>query len=191
MTVYELTGLFLISTVAAEPLVTKVTAKTLVGIAMILLMIILTSRLSLINRITPWFEHTPTILITKGKIDYRALKGSFLSLNQFQGLLRQKGYDKISDIEYAILEPQGELSVFSKPQERPLRVGDLGINTREDGLTLPLVMDGKIIRSNLRHLNLNTRWLMEELRKQGVTNYKEQILLAEINASNQLSVFWK
>ncbi|RNC28585.1 MAG: hypothetical protein AWM53_01419 [Candidatus Dichloromethanomonas elyunquensis] len=191
MTVYELTGLFLISTVAAEPLVTKVTAKALVGIALILGMIILTSRLSLINRITPWFEHTPTIIINKGKIDYKALKGSFLSLNQLQGLLRQKGYDKISDIEYAILEPQGELSVFVKTQKRPVQVADLAIDAKEEGLTFPLIMDGQIIRGNLRHLNLSTEWLIQELAKQGITNYKNQVFLAEIDASSRLSVFHK
>jgi len=188
MTAYEMAGVIVLTTVAAEPLVTKVTTKALFGTGFLIFLISLTSRLTLIEKLTPILEHKPTILVKDGQLDMNALKKIDLSLNQMKGLLRQKGYDKVCDVEYAILEPQGNLSVIAKSQKRPLQPSDLNISTQYEGLTVPLIMDGVIIDRNLEHVKLTETWLIGELRKQGITDYKNQINLAELDTSGNLSI---
>lgn len=117
MTSYEMAGVILLATLSAEPLVTKVTTKALFGTGFLIFLIILTSRLTLTEKLTPILEHKLTVLVEDGQLDMGALKGIDLSLNQMKGLLRQKGYNKVADLEYAILEPQGQLSVISKSQK--------------------------------------------------------------------------
>ncbi len=150
MTSYELAGIILLTTVGAEPLVTKVTTKVIFGMAVLVILMFLTARLALWQKLTPILEHTPSIVIKNGEIDQGMLKKVNYSLNQLKGLLREKGYDKISDVEYAIIEPQGKLSVIPKSQKRPLQPADLSIPTQYEGLTVPLILNGEIIEDNLQ-----------------------------------------
>lgn len=188
MTSYEMAGIILLSTVAAEPLVTKVTTKALWGTGLLVFLIFLTSRLSLIQRLTPILEHTPTVVIKNGQLDMNALKHNTLSINQLMGLLRQKGYDKVTDVEYAIFEPQGNLSAFPKSQNRPLQPSDLNIATKYEGLTIPLIIDGSIMDKNLAHVNLDETWLLYELSKKGINDYKNQVSLAQLDTQGNLLV---
>jgi uncharacterized membrane protein YcaP (DUF421 family) len=191
MTAYEIAGLFILSNVAAEPLVTKVLSKSILGTGLLAFLILVFSRLALLNKLTPIMEHNAMVLIRNGQLDVGALKTSTLSINQLMGLLREKGYDKVTDVEFAILEPQGKLSVIPMSQKRPVQPKDLNISTNYEGLTLPLIVDGTIIKRNLEHVNLSEEWLCEELRNQGVTNYKEQISLAELDTQGNLNLSWK
>ncbi len=188
MTSYEMAGIILLSTVAAEPLVTKVTTKAIWGTGLLVFLIIVVSRLSLVKKLTPILEHTPTVVIQNGQIDMNALKHNTLSLNQLMGLLRQKGYDKVSDVEFAIFEPQGNISAFPRSQKRPVQPSDLNIATKYEGLTIPLIMDGEIMRKNLKHVNLDETWLMQEIQKQGITDYKNQVGLAQLDTQGNLLI---
>lgn len=188
MTAYEIAGVILLSTVAAEPLVTKVTTKAVYGTGLLIFLIWLTSRLAVVNKLTPILEHTPTVLVKNGQLDMTALKATSLSLNQFMGLLRTKGYDKVTDVEFAVLEPQGKLSAFPKSQKRPVNPSDLNIPTQYEGLTLPLVMDGSIIESNLRHAKLTKEWLLGALSYQGVKDFSKEVALAELDTQGNLLV---
>ncbi len=186
MTSYEIAGIILLSTVASETLATRVISHSVFGVGLISLLIYTTSRLSLIDKLTPILEHTPTIVLQNGQIDMSALKKAGLSMNQFMGLLRQKGFDKINDVEFAIFEPQGTLSAFPKSQYRPLEPRDLMIPTTYEGLTLPLIIDGAIIERNLHHVKLDQSWLMKELQKQGIMDYQKEITLAELDTQGNL-----
>lgn len=188
MTAYEMAGVIVLTTVSAEPLVTKVTTKALFGTGLLIFLIVLTSKLTLVEKLTPILEHKPTVLVKDGQLDMSALKQMDLSLNQMKGLLRQKGYDKVSDVEYAMLEPQGQLSVIPKSQKRPVQPSDLNISTQYEGLTVPLIIDGVIIEKNLQHVNLNENWLRRELSNQGITDYKNEVNLAELDTSGNLLV---
>lgn len=188
MTSYEMAGIILLSTVAAEPLVTKVTTKAIWGTGLLVFLIIAVSRLSLVKRLTPILEHTPTVVIKNGQIDMKALKQNTLSLNQLMGLLRQRGYDKVTDVEFAIFEPQGNISVFPKSQNRPVQPSDLNIATKYEGLTIPLIIDGSIMDKNLQHVNLDEIWLLQELQKQGINDYKNQVGLAQLDTQGNLLV---
>ena len=188
MTSYELAGVILLTTVAAEPLVAKVTTKAIFGVGVLTLLTWLFSRLAIIEWITPILEHTPTIIIKNGQLDMKSLRSINLSINQVQGLLRQKGFAKISDIDYAILEPQGKISVLPKPQKRPVQTGDLNIPTQYEGLTIPLIIDGSIIKRNLNHLKLDRNWLVDKLAERGISNYKKEVNLAELDAAGNLHI---
>lgn len=190
MSAFDLAGIMLFTTIAVEPLVTKVTVKALFGTGFIIILMLVTGRLALIDKLNPIIEHTPLILIENGKIDLQALKAATLSLNQLQGLLRQKGYEKMEDIDHAILETQGQLSVFPKSDKRAVQPKDLNIKPPAEGLTLPLIMDSMIIESNLRHIGMTREHLLCTLKQQGVIDYKKQVTLVQYESSGNLLINW-
>ncbi|MDW8802310.1 DUF421 domain-containing protein [Clostridium sp. A1-XYC3] len=191
MTAYEVAGVMILANVAAEPLVDKVVLKSVFGSGVLVLLMSITSRLAMINRLTPVLEHTATIVIKNGQIDKAALNRLSLSLNQLEGLLREKGFDKVSEVETAIIEPQGTLSAFPKEQNRPVQLKDLNIESSTKSLTIPLVMDGSIIMPNLKHIGRSKEWIIGEMKKQGINNYKEEVFLAELDSSLNLSILKK
>lgn len=191
MTAYEIAGLMILANVAAEPIVDKVTTKSVYGAGFLVLLIILSARLALRNKLTPIMEHTPTYIMQNGKLDIKVLSKMELSLNQLEGLLRQQGYDKISDLDTIIMEPQGNISVFPKPENKPVTLKDLKINAENHGLTVPLIMDGGIIEQNLKHIRKSKEWLSQELEKQGIYDYKKDVAIAEVDSSFQVIILKK
>lgn len=191
MTAYEMAGLMVFANVAAEPLVDKVVIKSVFGSGLLMLLMIVVAKLALFNRINHVMEHTATIIISNGQIDYKQMKKLSLSFNQLLGLLRQQGYDRVSDVQTAIFEPQGQLSVFAKAQNKPVTVKDLGLPASDSTFSVPLIMDGNILRDNLNYLGKNELWLMEELKKQGIQNPKKQVALAELDPSWKVIIFRK
>lgn len=136
--------------------------------------IVLVSYISLKNRLLrKFFAGEPTILIQNGKIleqNMTKLSYSYDYLNQ--QLRHEKVFD-ISQVEIAILEPNGNLSVQLKSQNQPLTPKDLRLSTQYEGLAAELILDGKIIKKNLCQNALNEEWLYEELKKKGIKNTKE------------------
>lgn len=187
MTAYEIAGIMILANVAAEPLVDKVTIKSIYGAGVLILLMLLTSRLALMNRLTKVLEHAPTVVIENGKLDMKALKSMGLSLNQLQGLLRQQGYDSVMDIHSAIMEPQGNLSVFPKGKNKPVQLKDLKIAPGTEGITIPLIMDGNILHSNIQHIRRNEEWLLQELRNNGIKDYNT-VELAELTPDWKINI---
>jgi uncharacterized membrane protein YcaP (DUF421 family) len=191
MTAYELAGIMILANVAAEPLVDKVMVKSVYGAGLLVILMFISSRLALKNKLTPILEHTPTIIVNKGKLDMKALKNLGLSLNQLEGLIRQQGYDKISDLDTVVMEPQGNISVFPKAENMPVTLKDINIKTNTQGITIPLIMDGNIIYSNLKHIQRTKDWLLQELNKQGISDYKSEVGIAELDTNWRLNVLKK
>jgi uncharacterized membrane protein YcaP (DUF421 family) len=90
-------------------------------------------------------------------------------------------------VEFAIIEPDGNLSVLPKSQSRPVLPRDLKINTEYEGLALPLIMDGEIQYNNLKYAGLSLDWLQQEIQKSGAAKI-EQVFLAELNSTGKLYV---
>ena len=109
----------------------------------------------------------PRILIYRGKIDEKALLKERFTVNELQEKLRDKDIVNISDVEYAILETSGQITVIEKPSKRKLIPEDLGIEPEYEGIPYDLVVDGKIMKKNLQALNKNFSWLKEEVNKFG------------------------
>ena len=126
----------------------------------------------------------PRILIYRGKIDEEALKKERFTLNELQERLRDKNIINVFDVEYAILETNGQISVIEKPNKRNTIPEDFGINPEYEGLSYDLVIDGKVMNDNLKILEKNYNWLETEILKFG---YKpEEALLVTIDGKGQI-----
>jgi uncharacterized membrane protein YcaP (DUF421 family) len=101
--------------------------------------------------------------------------------------LRIKNIPNISDVEYAILETNGELSVIPKSQKRPATLEDFHIATKYEGLPLTLVMDGQAHLANMKKANVNTQWLEQEIKKHKLTSL-DQVLLASLDTAGTLFI---
>lgn len=107
----------------------------------------------------------PQILIYRGKIDEEALKKEKITINELQERLRQKDIYTLGDVEYAILETSGEMSIIQKPEKRNVKPEDLNLNPEYEGIPYDLVIDGKIMYENLKLIGKNEKWLINELKK--------------------------
>ena len=107
----------------------------------------------------------PRILIYRGKIDEQALKKEKITINELQERLRQKSIFTIGDVEYAILETSGEISVIQKPEKRNIIVEDLNITPEYEGIPYDLVIDGKIMYENLKKIGKDEKWLQKQVEK--------------------------
>lgn len=125
-----------------------------------------------------FLEGKPIIVISKGKILYDALKQTKLDLNQLQHLLRSRNVFSIREVEYAILETDGTVSVMKKaPYEQPTRK-DHNISAPEAVLPVTVIIDGEVIWDNLRENGWDEQWLKKHIRHAGFESYSD-ILYAE------------
>jgi uncharacterized membrane protein YcaP (DUF421 family) len=115
-----------------------------------------------------WLEGTPSLVISKGKIQYEELKKNKLDLNQLQHLLREKDVFSIREVQYGILETNGSVSVLKKqPFDTPINK-DLNIPAKSVALPILLILDGELIPESLGLLNQNEEWLTKELLNRGI-----------------------
>lgn len=127
----------------------------------------------------------PSIVIKNGKIQTDELKKARCNINDLLESLRKKDVFEINDVEFAIMEPSGELSVIPKSQKRPITPEDMGLSTQYEGLPIPLILDGKIKYESLQEFDLDKSWLMNEMHKQGIVDVKD-VMFASINTKGDL-----
>lgn len=119
----------------------------------------------------------PSILIEHGKININELKNNRLNLNDLLEELRLKEYYNLEDIEYAILETGGQISIIPKSDIVPATRKDLKILPVEDKLPVTLILDGKINNNNLKFINKDESWLNGQLKKKNILS-PDQVFLA-------------
>ena len=119
----------------------------------------------------------PSILIEKGKININELKNNRLNLNDLLEELRLKEYYNLEDIEYAILETGGKVSIIPKSELEPATRKDLKIKSTQDILPVTLILDGKINKKNLKLINKDIFWLNKQLKKKNILS-ADQVFLA-------------
>lgn len=129
----------------------------------------------------------PTILIQNGKILENNLTKLNYSYDYLTQHLRQGKVFDISQVEFAILEPSGSLSIQLKSQDRPLTPKDLHISTHYEGLATELILDGIVIEQNLQRKGLTNEWLNKKLKEKGVGNIKE-VAFAALATNDNLYV---
>lgn len=128
----------------------------------------------------------PSVLISKGKIMEKEMRRQRYNLNDLLVQLRQKNIFNISDVEYAILETSGELSVMLKNSKRPLTAEDLNLTPSNEDIPVPVVLDGEILRENLEYLGLSLNWLGEELKRCGLE--VKNVLYASLDCQGKLYI---
>lgn len=126
----------------------------------------------------------PRILIYRGKIDEKALIKERFTLNELQERLRSNNISNIADVEYAILETSGQVTVIQKPNKRTTIPEDFNIYPEYEGLSYDLVVDGKVMEKNLQILGKNYTWLKKQVEK--FKMIPEEALLVTIDAKGQI-----
>lgn len=126
----------------------------------------------------------PRILIYRGKIDEKAMVYENYTINELQERLRGNNVTNLGDVEFAILETSGQLSVVLKPEKRALRPTDFNIESEYEGIAYDLVIDGKIMSDNLQKIGKDYNWLEKEV---GKFNMKpEEALVVVLNGDNSI-----
>lgn len=125
----------------------------------------------------------PEVLINKGKIVEKALIKERITINELQERLRVKDVFSIEDVEYAILETNGELSITFKPGKRNLTPEDMGIESEYVGISYDLVIDGKVSYENLNKINKDYKWLKKEVNKFGFNPEEALLVIISGNGS--------
>ena len=130
---------------------------------------------------------TPTILIEDGKIIKSNLKKVKFDINDMLEECRGNGYFDVNEIAYAIMEANGKLSILPKSAYQNTIKKDLNIKDEKVGLCSNVIIDGIVMKENLKNINKDEKWLKEELRKQ---NKKlEEILLGTVDINSNLVLF--
>lgn len=125
----------------------------------------------------------PRILIYRGKIDEKALKKERLSINELEEKLRSTDVMNLGDVEFAILETSGDVTVIQKPNKRNCIPEDFGIMPDYEGISYDLIIDGKVMNENLQKMGKNYEWLRKQVQKFGTT--PKEVLVATIDGKGQ------
>jgi len=132
-------------------------------------------------------EGEPAIVIMNGKIMENVLRKMKYRISEILELLRNKGVFDVTQVDFAIIESNGQLSVLLKPEHQPLTPKDMNIPVSFSGISTELVYDGIIIEENLTQLNKDKAWLLRELKKQGIHDIAE-VFLVTLNPAGSLYV---
>ena len=137
-----------------------------------------------------FFMGTPTILVQNGKILEANLKKVKFDINDMLEEIRIAGYFDLSQVEYAIMEANGNLSILPKTDYRPVTISDMKIKSGKEGLCANVIIDGKIMINNLRHIKKEESWLIRQLKIKGYNDISK-ILLATVDINDKLIVYEK
>ncbi|KUO76949.1 MAG: hypothetical protein APF77_19025 [Clostridia bacterium BRH_c25] len=130
----------------------------------------------------------PSIVIKKGVIMQKELAAQRLNMDDLAMLLRTNNVFSIKDVDYAILEPNGQLSILKKPDLEAVTKKDMQLQP-ENRMYLPteIIVDGKSVQKNLKELNLSDEWLEQQIKLAGVNSVKE-IFYAELQKDGSLYI---
>lgn len=123
-------------------------------------------------------EGKPSLIIHKGELIYEELRKNKMDLNEILHLLRMKDCFSVQEVEYAVLETDGLLSVLKKSAYQTPTKKDLNVFPSEPQIAVPLIMDGEIIKDNLEEADVTEEWLHDEIKRQDYQS-EQKILYAE------------
>ena len=158
------------------------------GIVPILGLLVMHLLISLINiksiRARQIICGKPRILIYRGKIEEKALIKERFTINELEERLRAQNISNLGDVEYAILETSGQITVIEKPNKRTTIPEDFGIMPDYEGIPYDLVIDGKIMNENLKAIGKNYVWLKKEVNKFNIN--PEDALVVTFDGKGQI-----
>lgn len=132
----------------------------------------------------------PTVVIQNGKFIDKNLKNIRYSIDNILQMLREKDVFDINEVETAIIEASGSLSVLKKPEKISVTREDMNIRESKSSFAFPVIIEGTIYAEVLREVNLNEAWLIQQLSDQGVNDISD-VFFASINRSHELHVSLK
>lgn len=129
-------------------------------------------------------EGEPTTIVYNGQVLEQNMRKARYNIDNLMTQLRGKGYFRLADVQFAILETNGALSVMPKPDKKPITPGDLQIFTAYQGLSAELIIDGEIATENLAESGISKEWLLERLAELG---YRvKDIMYASLDSDGKL-----
>ena len=137
-----------------------------------------------------FFTGRAKILLDNGRLYRKNFKSAKIDLNDFLMECRVNGYFNLSDIQTAILEPNGKISFLAKSLKRPATPEDLNLSPEQENIVINVILDGVLLKENLDKTGNNINWLENNLKKQGITDIKK-VFLATCDNQNNLSVYVK
>lgn len=137
-----------------------------------------------------FFIGVPTVLVEKGKIIESGLKKSKIDVNDLLMEARENGYFNLDEIDYALMEVNGNISFLPKEKEKPVTKRDMKIKCSNEGLTVNAIIDSKYMVNNMKAINKDKEWLDHELKVNGYDNY-DNILLATIDNNYKVTIYEK
>ena len=139
-------------------------------------------------RTRKFINGTPTIIMNDGKIYRSNMKKAKLELSEFMMMCRQEGYFDLGEIQAAIFEYNGRLTILPTSRKRPIHPEDLGLEPQPAAVFTELIMDGRILSENLKRRGLDEKWLQKQLDAQEIRRAKD-VFLAICDDQNQLTIY--
>ena len=150
--------------------------------------VLLSKTTSLFPKTRKYINGSPTILMQGGKLYRENLKKAKLDLSEFMVMCRQQGYFDLRDIQTAVFEFNGQLSILPTSLKRPATPEDLNLSPKSDHILTEVIMDGCVLQENLQRMGRNEKWLQKQLSAQGYFSAKT-VFLAVCDENNSLIVF--
>lgn len=148
---------------------------------------------SLIDRKSVRFRHLtegkPVTIIRNGELLQKELKNLRFTINDVLSGLRQKDVFDIEDVQYAVVETNGTLSVLLKPEKRPATPKTVGKTEKDNGMPCSVVIDGKIIESSLKDCGVTQKELLSKIQRE--TDDIKNILLMTVDKSKKYNIIYK
>lgn len=155
------------------------------------LLTILISEVTLKNiKLRLWIDSEPLLIIDKGKVIYKNMKKARYNMGDLLMQLRVKDIFYITDVEIAILEPDGKLSVLKKAEKTTVTVEDINIKKPKTDIMVEVILDGNILFTHLPQIQKDKDWVIAQLKSRNINNI-EDVVFAGIQADGQMYIVTK
>lgn len=188
----ELVVTFMISELATAPIqdISIPLAYSVIPIVLLLTFEVIVSFLATKSKtLKKMFAGNPSFIIRNGKLNQKELGRLRIGLNELLGELRLKDVSDIGDVDYAIIEQNGKLSVFLKEDKRNVTVQDLGIKASHTGIGHAVIIDGNINYTNLKYAQKNEAWLNKQLKERNLNI--EAVFLMSVDDTSNINIIIK
>lgn len=137
-----------------------------------------------------FFAGSPTVLVQEGKIVTKNMKKARFDVDDLLEVCRCNGFFNLNEIEYALMEANGEISFLPKVDYKPLTIKDMNLKVKQDSLVANIILDGKVMINNLKNMNKDEEWLNQQLKVLGYYTVNN-IILATLDINDKLTVYEK
>jgi len=162
--------------------------RSLIAISLLVVLQLLVAIIQLkSHRFRHWVDGEPSVLIRNGQIQDKEMKRMRYTMHDLLTQLREKGVANVADVEFAILETSGKLSVLPRAESRPLTPQDIGHSALSTSLPLPLIIDGTPVQKTLDTLHQSVTWLEQEVSKRGYHTIAD-VFYATIDDKGQIYI---
>ena len=191
MSPFQLVVIFMIAELAAIPIESS-TASLINGVIAIFALMFLQVLISVISIKSEKFKNfingKPSVLIDNGQINEKELKNLRISLNDLMEQLRIENAPSLSDVEYAVMESNGELSVIPKADKKPLTASDMSLAKEPEAMPLIIISDGVLYKKNLFSLGWDENYLKGQMAGVNLSSY-EDIFFAFCDEAKKLHIY--